>query len=144
MDNGSEKKSGEKDNSFSVYAKKAGAFLASSGKKALGFLKENKTFDVAAVYAAAVLVLILVSVLGMQQPVVPVCLALMIEAGIAILLHNVELWLHAAAVAIELVCGMLIGRTGLMVLCIVLYAITIAALQVLDKVQKPADAPLSE
>jgi hypothetical protein len=60
----------------------------------------------------------------------------MIEAGIAILLHNAELWIHGAAVVIQLVAGILIGRTSLMILCIVLYALTIAALQALDKADK--------
>jgi lysylphosphatidylglycerol synthetase-like protein (DUF2156 family) len=105
-------------------------------KHVTDFFKENRQLDIAGVFAAAVLVLILVGTLAWEEPVVPVCIALMIEAGIAILLHNAELWIHGAAVVIQLVAGILIGRTSLMILCIVLYALTIAALQALDKADK--------
>jgi hypothetical protein len=104
----------------------------------LDFFKENRQLDVAIIFAAAVLVLILVGTLALGEPVVPVCIALMIEAGIAILLHNMELWIHGAALVIQLVAGVLIGRTGLMVLCIILYAFTIAALQMLEKAERTA------
>jgi uncharacterized membrane protein YoaT (DUF817 family) len=100
--------------------------------------KENTQFDVLLVYAVLVLVLILVGTLACGQPVVPVCLALIIESGIAILLHNMELWIHGAAAVIQIIAGILIGRAGLMGLCVILYALTIVAMMLLDKTEKHA------
>jgi hypothetical protein len=107
-----------------------------NSKSIVDFFKENPWIGIAIVYAAAVLVLILVGVLAWNEPIVPVCLALMLEAGIAIMLHNVELWIHGAAVMVELVAGILIGRVRLMILCVILYALTIAALQLIAKTER--------
>jgi hypothetical protein len=49
------------------------------------------------------------------------------------MLHNAEVWVHGAAVVVQLVAGVLIARTGMMILCIVLYVLAIAALQLLEK-----------
>jgi hypothetical protein len=97
------------------------------------FFKKNITMDILVVFAIFVLALILVGALGLKEPVVPVCLALILEVGIAVMLHNAEVWVHGAAVVVQLVAGVLIARTGMMILCIVLYVLAIAALQLLEK-----------
>jgi hypothetical protein len=102
-------------------------------KPVADFFKKNITLDILVVFAIFVLALILVGALGMKEPVVPVCLALILEVGIAVMLHNAELWVHAAAVVVQLVAGILIARAGMMILCIVLYVLAIAALQLLEK-----------
>jgi hypothetical protein len=102
-------------------------------KPVADFFKKNITIDILVVFAIFVLALILVGALGLKEPVVPVCLALILEVGIAVMLHNAQVWLHGAAVVVQLVAGVLIARTWMMVLCIVLYVLTIAALQLLEK-----------
>jgi hypothetical protein len=52
------------------------------------------------------------------------------------MLHNVELWIHGASVMVELVAGILIGRVRLMILCVILYALTIVALQLIAKTER--------
>jgi hypothetical protein len=102
-------------------------------KPVADFFQKNITMDILVVFAIFVLALILVGALGLKQPVVPVCLALILEVGIAVMLHNAQVWLHGAAVVVQLVAGVLIARTWMMVLCIVLYVLAIAALQLLEK-----------
>jgi hypothetical protein len=102
-------------------------------KPVADFFKKNITLDILVVFAIFVLALILVGALGLKEPVVPVCLALILEVGIAVMLHNAQVWLHGAAVVVQLVAGVLIARTGMMILCIVLYVLAIAALQLLEK-----------
>jgi hypothetical protein len=102
-------------------------------KPVADFFKKNITMDILVVFAIFVLALILVGALGLKEPVVPVCLALILEVGIAVMLHNAQVWLHGAAVVVQLVAGVLIARTWMMVLCIVLYVLAIAALQLLEK-----------
>jgi lysylphosphatidylglycerol synthetase-like protein (DUF2156 family) len=112
--------------------------VSGSFKRVAEFFRKNAKLEILVVFAAAVLALILVGALGLKEPVVPVCLAIVIETGIAVMLHNVELWIHGVAVVVQLVAGILIGRTWLMVLCVVLYVVTIVALQFWDKAEKRA------
>jgi lipopolysaccharide/colanic/teichoic acid biosynthesis glycosyltransferase len=102
-------------------------------KPVADFFKKNITMDILVVFAIFVLALILVGALGLKEPVVPVCLALILEVGIAVMLHNAEVWVHGAAVVVQLIAGVLIARAGMMILCIVLYVLAIAALQLLEK-----------
>ena len=95
------------------------------------FFKENKKLDV-----MLGLVLILIGTLGLGEPVVPVCLVIILEAGIAVMLHNVELWVHGIAVIVQIVAGVCIHRAPLMLLCVVLYVLAIIALQLCSRLDK--------
>lgn len=98
--------------------------------------KENKQLDILIVFGLVVLALILIATLALKLPVVPVCLAIVIEAGIAVMLHNVEIWVHGLAVVVQLVAGILIGRVGMMIICILLYVCAILALQMWNQLAK--------
>lgn len=100
-----------------------------SGTKILEWIKKNKALDALILFAIFELAVILVGILAMKEPVVPVCLIVIGAAGIAALMHNVELWIHGVVVLVELISGILISRIPLMVLCIVVYIVTIATLK---------------
>ena len=63
------------------------------------------------------------------MPVVPVCLIVLLEAGIACCLHDVPVWLHAIAVIAQIVAGVFAGATVFMVLCVVEYLVGILCLR---------------
>lgn len=100
-----------------------------SGTKILEWIKTNKALDALILFAIFELAVILVGILAMKEPVVPVCLIVIGAAGIAALMHNVELWIHGVVVLVELISGILISRIPLMVLCIVVYIVTIVTLK---------------
>lgn len=96
-------------------------------------IKNNKQIVTIALYCAAVLAAILIGILGMGQPAVAVCIVLVLEVAIAALMHNVEIWIHAVVLLIEILAGILIARVPLMILCAAVYMVTILALRVLHK-----------
>ncbi|MDD6155846.1 MAG: hypothetical protein PUB52_02320 [Lachnospiraceae bacterium] len=100
-----------------------------ANSKILEWIKNNKALDALILFAIFELAVILVGILAMKEPVVPVCLIVIGAAGIAALMHNVELWIHGVVVLVELISGILISRIPLMVLCIVVYIVTIATLK---------------
>ena len=63
------------------------------------------------------------------MPVVPVCVIVVIEAALAVCLHDVPIWLHGLVVIAEIVVGALCGVTLFMVLCAVVYVVGILALR---------------
>lgn len=97
--------------------------------KILEWIKTNKALDALILFAIFELAVILVGILAMKEPVVPVCLIVIGAAGIAALMHNVELWIHGGVVLVELISGILISRIPLMVLCIIVYIVTIVTLK---------------
>lgn len=101
--------------------------------KVFDILKKNKQMVTIIVFAVLALASILVGTLAMKAPAVVVCIAIVLEVAIAALMHNVEIWIHGVVLIIEIVTGILIGRIALMILCVVMYIITIVALQVLYK-----------
>lgn len=93
------------------------------------WLKTHKAEDALIVFAIIELAMILLGILFLQEPVVPVCIVLIAAAGIAALMHNVELWIHGAVILVELIAGILIGRLPLMILCVVMYIVTTATMK---------------
>lgn len=100
-----------------------------ANSKILEWIKNNKALDALILFAIFELAVILVGILAMKEPVVPVCLIVIGAAGIAALMHNVELWIHGVVVLVELISGILISRIPLMVLCIIVYIVTIVTLK---------------
>ena len=86
--------------------------------------------------SAFVLVAAIVIVLGicvLKVPVVPLCSLVILEAGIAVMLHHAELWIHAVVIIIEVIAGAASGTLVLAVLCALVYAAATAVLISLDK-----------
>lgn len=100
------------------------------------WMKNHKGEIALGVFGALELALILVSILALKEPVVPVCLVLVAEAGLAVLMHRSELWIHGAFLLVQLIAGIIIGRIILMVFGIVLYVCALIALRVYIKERK--------
>ena len=106
-------------------------------KKVLGFLKQNKMITVLVVYVLIVLSVILVATLAMNEYIIPVCVLVMIEAGMSALLKKSEIWLHGVVIILQLLGGFLIHRLPLTALCVVVYVAGTLALMFLNKEEKP-------
>lgn len=94
-------------------------------------LKANRDALTVSAFCLIALAVIIVGFAALKAPVVPVCAVVIMEAAIAVLMHNAELWIHGACVLVELIVGILVGRTGLMILCVVIYVAATAALRFL-------------
>lgn len=92
-------------------------------------IKENQTLIGIIGYAILTIVGILVGILALKESVVPVCIILLAQTGIAVLLHNVELWIHGIVLLAELIAGVLVGSVLLVVVAIVLYVAALAIMK---------------
>lgn len=92
-------------------------------------LGENKQMLILFGVIVAALLVILVSIMGLHVPVVPVCVIVLIEAALAVCLHDVPIWLHGLVVIAQVVAGVLCGNTIFIVLCAVIYLVGILALK---------------
>ena len=85
----------------------------------LAFYEDNKQY----------LLLFGVIVLALKIPVVPVCLIIVLEAGIAVCLHDVPIWLHGLVVLVQIIAGAICGKLVFMVLCALVYVVGILSLK---------------
>ena len=79
----------------------------------------------------AILAVVLVSVLALKLPALGVCLAVLLEAGIAVCLHDVPIWFHGLVLLAEIIAGILCAVLLFMVLCAALYIAEIIVLKFL-------------
>ena len=91
-------------------------------KKSIGgtlgtLFAENQSMLMLFAAIVAALAVILTGIIALHMPVVPVCLIVLLETGIACCLHDVPIWLHAIAVIVQIIAGVLTGATVFMVLC---------------------------
>lgn len=100
-------------------------------KKSMGgaLFAENQSMLMLFAVLIVVLAVILIGIIGLDMPVVPVCVIVLLEAGIAACLHDVPIWLHALAVLVQIVVGILCGAVIFMILCAVEYLTGIFALR---------------
>ncbi len=106
------------------------------GKKVVEYFKTNITATAGLLFAVVSLVLILVAILMLNEFVVPVCLLIILEAGMAACLHKVELWKHGILLAAQIVAGIIIGRVPLVIVCVIAYVAATVALQFISKHEK--------
>lgn len=90
---------------------------------------ENKQMLILFGVITAVLLMILSSILGLGLPAVPVCVMVLIEAGIALCLHDVPIWLHGMALLVQALVGVLAGKLVFMILCAAMYLVFILSLR---------------
>ncbi len=90
---------------------------------------ENRQMLVLFGVIVAALLTILVSILGLGMPAVPVCVIILLEAGMALCLHDVPVWLHGLVVLAEILVGALAGKLIFMVLCAAMYLVFILSLR---------------
>lgn len=90
---------------------------------------KSQPYSILALYAILAVIVIIISMVVLKIPVVPVCTIVIIETLLAVCLHNLPIWLHAAVVVLEIVFGIVFGRAILMVLMAALYLAAILSLQ---------------
>lgn len=101
--------------------------------KMVELFKTNKMTPAIVLYAVVSLALILVAMLVLNEFVVSVCALIILEAGMAALLHKVELWKHGILLVAQIVAGIIIGRVPLVIVCIIAYVAATIALQFMVK-----------
>ena len=102
-------------------------------KKVWDFMKANRLATAVVCYSVISLVLILVAIFALQEFVVSVCVLIIIEAAMAALLHQAEIWKHGILLGLQLVAGIIIARIPLVIICILAYVAATYALQFMGK-----------
>lgn len=92
---------------------------------------ENKKMLILFGVIVTTLLVILVSILKLDIPAVPVCVIVLLEAGIVVCLHDVPIWLHGLVVIAQVIAGFATGKAVFMLLCCVIYLVGILALRLL-------------
>ena len=95
--------------------------------------QEKKTLAALPLFAVVAAFVIVVGICVLKVPVVPLCVLVILEAGIAVMLHHAELWVHSILIVLELIAGVIWGKIVLTILCAVVYVAAIIVLMVLDK-----------
>ena len=75
---------------------------------------------------------ILINIMVMELSVVSVCLLLIIEVGIAVLLHHAELWIHGVLLLAEVIAGIVMGNVVPVLLFAAVYVMATIALKYLN------------
>ena len=81
------------------------------------------------VIVVAVLV-ILIGILAWKIPVLAACILILLEAGMAVCMQNVPIWLHGVLVIAQVLVGAIFGIPLFLLLCGVFYIVSILALNV--------------
>ena len=98
----------------------------------MDLIKKNKTIVSIAIFVVVAAISIVVMTVVLKQPVVPVCVLVLIEAAIAVMLHNAELWIHGVLLLAEIIAGLALGRIVLVLLCILVYIAATFTLKLFD------------
>ena len=96
----------------------------------LSKMKNNKNIVMLAVFCAIVLLAIIIGSV-LKAGVVAVCILVILQAAIAALMHQAELWAHGLAVLVELIAGIITSNVVLTLMCILVY---VAATYLLESV----------
>ena len=106
--------------------------------KVVELMKTNRLATAVAGFAVVSLVLILIAILALQEFVVSICVLIILEAGMAALLHQAEIWKHGVLLGLQLLAGIIIGRVPLIIICIIAYVAATFALQFMGKKDEQA------
>ena len=102
-------------------------------KKAWDTMKTNSLVTAVVAFTLVSLALILVAMLALQEFVVSVCVLIIIEAAMAALLHQAEIWKHGILLGLQLVVGIVLSRLPLIIICIIAYVAATFAFQLMGK-----------
>lgn len=102
-------------------------------EKIMEVLKKNQKELSIALFCVVALAVILISVLWLKTPVVAVCSLVILETILAVVLHQMELWIHGVLVVVELIAGAVLSRIVLVVLCVLVYIAATVTLQFIFK-----------
>ncbi len=101
-------------------------------KEMLMKLKDNKQLLAMIGFAIVALVIAILGVAVLKEPVVAVCVLIIIETAIAVMLHQVELWIHGIFILAEIIAGVLMDRLLLVIFCAIIYVAATMALRFIN------------
>lgn len=107
-------------------------------KKAWELMKSNRLVTAGVGFAVVSLILILIAMIGLQEFVVSVCVLIILEAGMAALLHQAEIWKHGILLGLQILAGIIISRIPLIIICVIAYVAATFALQFMGKTDEQA------
>ena len=107
--------------------------VVESVKKVWDLMKAHSLVTAVAIFSLVSLILILVAMLALQEFVVSICVLIIIEAAMAALLHQAEIWKHGILLGLQIVAGLIIQRIPLIVICVIAYVAATLALQLMAK-----------
>ena len=93
----------------------------------------KKSAAVLVAFAAVALAYILIGILACEINPVVVCVVLLIQVAIGVLLDQNPVWLHACVAVADVVAGICVGQTWLMVAAVFVYVAAILALEMLQR-----------
>lgn len=96
-------------------------------------MKAHSLVTAVGIFTVVSLVLILVAMLALQEFVVSICVLIIIEAAMAALLHQAEIWKHGILLGLQIVAGIIIKRIPLVIICVIAYVAATFALQLMAK-----------
>ncbi len=99
----------------------------------MDFIKTHKNMVSLAIFVIIAAISVVVMTVILKQSVIPVCVLVLIEAGIAVLLHNAEVWMHGLLILAEIIAGIATGRIVILLLCILVYIAAIFALKFMNE-----------
>ena len=102
-------------------------------KKVWTLVKNHSLVTAVVAFSVVSLILILVAMLALQEFVVSVCVLIIIEAGMAALLHQAEIWKHGILLGLQIVAGIIINRIPIIIICVIAYVAATLALQLMGK-----------
>ena len=102
-------------------------------KKVWDSMKNNSLVTSVVGFSVISLILILVAIFALQEFVVSVCVLIIIEAAMAALLHQAEIWKHGILLGLQVVAAIIIGRIPLIIVCVIAYVAATFALQLMGK-----------
>ena len=105
-------------------------------KKTMDMLKNNPMITSLTAFCMIILILILISILVLQEYVVSICGLMIIETLMAVLLHKVELWKHGILIVAHIIAGSVIGRIPVVIVCMIAYIAATVALHFMFKKTK--------
>lgn len=101
--------------------------------KVIEYVKTNSLVTAVAAFSLVSLVLILVAIFALQEFVVSVCVLIIIEAAMAALLHQAEIWKHGVLLGLQVAVAIFINRLPIIVICVLAYVAATFALQLMGK-----------
>ena len=97
------------------------------------FVKENRHQLTVFSIIVVALIVILLGIMVWKLPVVPVCVVVLLEAGLAVCLQELPIWLHGAVLIAQIIAGLLLGNAIFVLACAVYYMVSVLFLSIFDK-----------
>lgn len=98
-------------------------------KEWLTVAKNNKRLLALIVFAVLAVVANLIGIFALNVSIVPICSLIIIEAALAVCMHNAELWVHGFLLLAQIIAGILTGNIILMIICAIIYIVALVSLE---------------